>query len=77
MNKIVDELAEEIKDEMTYHTERWGGSYPNLRNVGAWENNLNKFKSSIENRYNKVLSKLRSSLNLSWDEYNKYFGDLQ
>ena len=76
MNKIIDELADEIKNEMVYHIERWGGSYANLRSIGAWGNNLAKFKSSLENRYNKVLSKLRTSLSLSWDEYNKYFGDL-
>ena len=76
MNKIVDELADEIKNEMNYHIDRWGGSYPNLRSISAWENNLNKFKSSIESRYSKVLSKLRSSLSLSYDEYNTYFGDL-
>ena len=77
MNKIVDELASEIKNEMTYHINRWGGSYARLSSIQRWENNLKTFKSTLTTRYNRVVSNLRTYFNLSNNEYNKYFGDLK
>ena len=77
MTKIVDELASEIENEMTYHINRWGGSYGRLSSVSQWKNNLKNFKSTLTNRYNKVVSNLRTYFNLSNSEYNKYFGDLK
>ena len=77
MNKIVDELAKEIEDEMTYHIKRWGSSYSNLNSMTRWKSNLKNFKSTLTTRYNRVISNLRSYFNLSNSEYNKYFGDLK
>ncbi len=77
MNKIIDELKEEIKEEMPYHIKRWQGSYPGLSSMSRWESNIESFKKSIKNRYNKVLSNLQSNFNLSNSEYKKYFGDLK
>ena len=76
MNKIVDELAKEIEVEMPYHISRWQGSYPGLNSMTRWKSNLSSFKSSLTNRYNRVVKNLRSYFNLSNNEYNKYFGDL-
>ena len=77
MNKIVDELAGEIENEMPYHIKKWGGSYSRLSSMTLWKNNLKRFKSSLTTRYNKVVSNIRSNFNLSNSEYNKYFGDLK
>ena len=77
MEKIIDELAREIEKEMPYHIKRWGGSYPSLSSMNAWKNNINNFKRTINNRYNRVVSNLQSNFNLSNSEYNKYFGELK
>ena len=77
MKKIVDELAKEIENEMTYHIKRWGSSYARLSSMNRWKNNLSNFKSTLTTRYNRVVSNLKSYFNLSSSEYNKYFGDLK
>ncbi len=77
MEKIIDELVDEIEKEMPYHIKRWGGSYPSLSSMNAWKNNINNFKRTINNRYNRVISNLQSNFNLSNSEYNKYFGELK
>ena len=77
MNRIVDELAKEIENEMPYHIKRWGSSYGRLSSMGAWRNNLKNFKNNLTTRYNRVVKNLRSYFNLSNSEYNKYFGDLK
>lgn len=77
MNKIVDELAKEIENEMTYHIKRWGASYSRLSNMTLWKNNLKNFKNTLSTRYNRVVGNLKSYFNLSSSEYNKYFGDLK
>ena len=76
MNKIVDELSDEIKDEMPYHIERWGSEYSGLNSMDKWQSNLNSFKSMINSRYNSVLNRLKGDFNLTLEEYNKYFGDV-
>ena len=77
MEKIVDELASEIENEMEYHIKRWGSFYPSLNSMTRWRNNLSSFKRSLTNRYNKVVNNLKTYFNLSNSEYNKYFGDLK
>ena len=73
INKITDELSEEIKNEMPYHIARWNDD---IKSISSWENNLTRFKNTITSRYNYVVSNLKSYFNLSNSEYNKYFGDL-
>ena len=65
MNNIVDELSKEIENEMEYHIKRWGSQYPNLNSMSRWKSNLSSFKKSLTNRYNKVVSNLKSYFNLS------------
>ena len=77
VNKIIDELASEIEEEMPNHIKRWSGSYPTLSSMGAWRNNLNNLKRSLNNRYNNVVNNLKRYFNLSDSEYKKYFGDLK
>ena len=77
MTKIVDELAKEIENEMTYHIKRWGTSYARLSSMTSWKNNLKNFKNTLTTRYNRVVSNLKGYFNLSSSEYNKYFGDLK
>ena len=73
MNAIVDELANEIKNEMPYHINRWG--YPN--SINTWNNNLTNFKSMINARYYAVLNRLQSDFALSNYEYQHYFGGIK
>ena len=73
MNSIVDELANEIKNEMPYHINRWG--YPN--SINTWNNNLSSFKTMINNRYYAVLKRLKSDLALSNSEFQHYFGGIK
>ena len=77
MNKIVDELAKEIENEMPYHIAKWGSSYGRLSSMNAWRNNLKNFKNTLTTRYNRVVSNVKNYFNLSNSEYQKYFGDLK
>ena len=77
VNKIIDELAKEIENEMPNHIKRWGSSYPNLSSMGAWRNNISNLKRSFNNRYKNVVNNLKRYFNLSDSEYKKYFGDLK
>ena len=77
MNGIIDELAKEIETEMPYHIKKWGSKYPGLNSMSRWRSNISSFKTSYKNRYNKVVSNLKSYFSLSNSEYNKYFGDLK
>lgn len=73
MNKIIDSQATAIKSEMPYHINRWNQMYSSMT---SWNNNLNRFKNKLKNRYNYVLSTIKTDFNLTDSEYNKYFGDL-
>ena len=73
MNKIVDELAGEIENEMPYHIRRWGSEYVYLNSMDRWKSNLNSFKAMITARYNNVLKRLKSDFRLTDQEYNKYW----
>ena len=75
MNKIIDELAKEIEEEMPYHINKWGSSYG--LSMSSWKNNLKSFKNNLNTRYNRVVNNIRSYFNLSNNDYNKYFGDLK
>jgi hypothetical protein len=77
MNKIIDDLAKEIENEMPYHIKRWGSSYAGLNSMSRWHSNISSFKSSYKNRYNKVVNNIKNYFSLSNSEYNKYFGDLK
>lgn len=77
MNKIVDDLAAEIENEMPYHIKRWGSEYYGMSSINAWKSNIKLFKSVIERRYIYVLSKLKSEFNLTDAEYDKYFKELE
>ena len=72
MNKIIDELAAEIDNEMPYHIAKWH----DISSYDRWKNNVAKFKNTYTTRYNYVVSNLRSSFNLSNQEYNTYFSGL-
>lgn len=71
MNKIVDELAKEIENEMPYHIQRWPGMHSG--NINTWKSNVKSFKNKLTNRYNYVVKNVKSQFNLSTSEYKKYF----
>lgn len=76
MNSIVDNLAQEIREEMPYHIERWKNSGSELTSMGKWENNINSFKDMITRRYKNVVKRVKSDFNLSQEEFEHYFGDV-
>ena len=76
MNSIVDKLAEEVREEMPYHIERWKNSGSELKSMDKWENNINSFKDMITRRYKNVIGRVKSDFKLSEEEYQKYFGDV-
>lgn len=77
MNKIVDDLAEEIENEMPEHIKRWGSQYYEMGSMNAWKSNIKLFKSVITRRYNYVVSNLKTEFNLTDAEMNKYFKELK
>ena len=77
MNQIIDELAKEIESEVPYHNTRWANTNSSMGSVNTWKSNINRFKNKVSTRYNYVVNNLKSSFNLSNDEYKKYFGDLK
>ena len=77
VNKIIDELKEEVSGEMPNHIKRWGSMYPSLSSMNAWQNNISNLKRSLNNRYNNVVRNLKTYFNLTNSEYEKYFGDLK
>ena len=76
MNNIVDNLANEVREEMPYHIERWKNSGSGITSMEKWESNINSFKNMITKRYKNVIGRLKSDFNLSEEEYKKYFGDV-
>jgi len=74
MNEIIDMQASQIENEMSYHIERWPSMYPSMND---WKYNLNRFKTSLTDRYNYVIKNIKNDFNLSESEYEKYFGDIQ
>ena len=73
INALVDKYADEVREEMPSHIARWDEG---ARSMSSWENNLERFKNALTNRYNTVVSRLKSEFNLSDSEYQNYFGDL-
>jgi len=73
MNKIVDELSQEIKKEMPYHIERWPSMHTSMN---QWNKNIESFKNKLTNRYNYVIKNIKIEFNLTNSEYEKYFGSL-
>ena len=73
-NKIVDELAKEIEEEVPYHTQRWNGTNSSLGSVSSWKNHVEQFKNKYKARYNYVKSSIRTNFSMSNAEYSKYFG---
>ncbi len=76
VNKIIDELAKEIEKEVPYHNSRWAGTNSTMYSESRWRNNLENLKNRNKNRYNYVVSNIRS-IPMSNNEYNKYFGGLK
>ena len=77
MNKIIDELAQEIENEVPYHNTRWANTNSSMGSMNTWKSNLTRFKTKVNTRYNYVVNNLKSSFNLSNADYDKYFGDLK
>lgn len=77
MASIVDELAKEIENEMPYHMKRWGSQYYEMSSMNQWKNSLKSFKNVLKRRYEYVLANLKTQLDLTSAEYEKYFKELK
>lgn len=81
MIDILDGMVEEIASEMPYHIDRWYKESKNvssytLSNINEWYNNISYFKKQLTERYNITLKTIRTGLNLTEEEYNKYFKNI-
>ena len=76
MNRVIDELAKEIENEMPYHIKRWGKEYKNINSMERWKTNISNLKQDIARRYERVINNLQKDLNLTDEEYKSYFKDL-
>lgn len=58
---ILDNLAQNIRDEIPKHSERWRGTHPSVfKNLQKWEMNLEHIKKVIRGRSDTVRSELES-----------------
>ena len=78
LNKILDKMVNEIKDEMPYHIKRWynesiGVSMYTLDNINEWNNNISYFKKQLKERHKIALNTIKGGLGLTNEEYQKYF----
>lgn len=81
MIKILDEMVNDIKKEMPYHIDRWYDesirtSQYTILSMNHWQSNINNLKSMIKYRYQNTLNTIKSGLNLTNEEYNKYFKNI-
>lgn len=80
MHKILDRMVKEIEQEMPYQINRWYSesiytSQFTIYNMNHWRNNVANLRKVITDRYNYAIKNIRTGLNLTKEEYNKYFGN--
>ena len=68
-NKIND-IYNQIYTEMERNCQRWNLSF------SSWKNNVESLKRTAVTRKKSILKELKTVLNLSENEYNKYFKDI-
>ena len=78
LNKILDKMVNEIKDEMPYHIKRWYNesirvSMYTLDDINEWNNNISYFKKQLKERHKIALNTIKGGLGLTNEEYQKYF----
>src|SRR5574344_1149363 len=80
MNKIFDEVKSLYQNEMPYHCNRWYSEFvsasKNPLTMDSWEIHATNMKQRITLRYNAIVKNVKSKLNLTESEYQKYFGDI-
>ncbi len=58
---ILDDLAQNIRDEIPRHSERWRDTHPSVfKNVQKWEMSISHMKKVIRGRNERVISELES-----------------
>ncbi len=58
---ILDNLAQNIRDEIPRHSKRWGGTHPSVfKNIQRWEISIEHIKKVIRGRNDTVRSELES-----------------
>lgn len=78
MNKILDRMVDEIKNEMPYHIDRWYKesikvSTNTIDNMDEWYANINYLKEQLKERNKIAKNTIKKGLNLTEEEYQKYF----
>jgi len=81
MIDILDEMVQQIENEMPYHINRWysesiSTSQYTITSMNHWRSNISNLKSIIRLRHKSALNTVKEGLNLTADEYNKYFGNM-
>ena len=81
MISILDKMVKDIESEMPYHINRWyqesiRTSQYTILSMNHWKSNISDLKSMIKQRYQNAKSTAKTGLNLTNEEYNKYFKDL-
>lgn len=70
MHARIDGLAAQIRDELPLEKERWGGK------VNRWERMVEDLHDFIDGRGEHMINSLCTTLHLSKDEKQAYFGDV-
>ena len=78
MIKILDNMVKTIESEMPYHIDRWyqesiQTSQYTITSMNNWRYNISSLKSMIKSRYNYAINNIKEGLDLTNEEYQKYF----
>ena len=81
MISILDSMTKNIEPEMPYHINRWykesiQTSQYTILSMDHWKSNLSYLKNMIKLRYQNAKNTVKRGLNLTDEEYDKYFKDL-
>ena len=68
---LIDKMAEEIDSEMMNDAPRW-----HVLTYTGWKGNINRLKTLMTNYHSSVINNLRAFMNLTNEEIETYFGDL-
>ena len=81
MISILDKMVKDVESEMPYHINRWyqesiQTSQYTILSMDDWRSNIQELKTMIKLRYQNAKATVKTGLDLTDEEYNKYFKDL-
>ena len=80
MISILNKMVKDIESEMPYHIKRWyqesiNTSQFTIESMSEWQDNVLELERMIRLRYQNAKNTVKKGLNLTNEEYNKYFKD--